>query len=227
MNRRAFLALPLAALTAFGFQAATKQAAPTHPVTGRRIAGVMGMAGAEWLVRPERVAEENPDGALDAMSLRPGMTIADVGAGVGYMTLRMAKRVGPTGKIYGVDLQPGMLQKLSENAKAQGITNVETVLGEPADPKLPAGQIDLILMVDVYHEVSQPQQMVRKLREALKPDGRLVLLEYRAEDPSIPINPDHKMTVEQVRAELEPEGFRLLPPIETLPRQHLLILVKQ
>lgn len=228
MNRRAFLAGLLAAWTAFGFQAATKQAVPgTHPVTGRRIAGVMGMAGAEWLVRPERVAEENPDGALDAMGLRPGMTIADVGAGVGYMTLRMAKRVGPTGKIYGVDLQPGMLQKLSENAKAQGITNVETVLSEPADPKLPAGQMDLILMVDVYHEVSQPQQMVRKLREALKPDGRLVLLEYRAEDPSIPINPDHKMTIEQVRAEIEPEGFRLLPPIETLPRQHLLILVKQ
>jgi SAM-dependent methyltransferase len=227
MNRKLFLTLVLAALSAFGFQTATKQAAsPTHPVTGREIAGVMGMSGAEWLVRPERVAEENPDGALDAMDIRPGMKIADVGAGVGYMTLRMAKRVGPTGKIYGVDLQPGMLQKLSENAKAQGIANVEPVLGEPADPKLPAGQIDMILMVDVYHEVSQPQQMVRKLREALKPDGRLVLLEYRAEDPSIPINPDHKMTVEQVRAEIEPEGFRLLPPIETLPRQHLLILVK-
>jgi SAM-dependent methyltransferase len=227
MNRRTFLSLALAALTAYGFQAATQQAPATHPVTGRRIAGVMGMAGAEWLVRPERVAEENPDGALDAMNIRPGMKIADVGAGVGYMTLRMAKRVGPTGKIYGVDLQPGMLQKLSENAKAQGITNIEPILGDPADPKLPAGQIDMILMVDVYHEVSQPQQMVRKLREALKPDGRLVLLEYRAEDPSIPINPDHKMTVEQVRAEIEPEGFRLLPPIETLPRQHLLILVKR
>ena len=228
MNRKLFLTLVLAALSAFGFQAATKQAtSPTHPVTGRRIAGVMGMSGAEWLVRPERVTEENPDGALDAMDIRPGMKIADVGAGVGYMTLRMAKRVGPTGKIYGIDLQQGMLQKLSENAKAQGITNVEPVLGEPADPKLPAGQIDMILMVDVYHEVSQPQQMVRKLRESLAPNGRLVLLEYRAEDPSIPINPDHKMTVEQVRAEIEPEGFRLLPPIETLPRQHLLILVKR
>jgi SAM-dependent methyltransferase len=199
----------------------------THPVTGRRIAGVMGMNGADWLVRPERVAEENPDGALDAMNIRPGMTIADLGSGVGYMTLRMAKRVGPTGKVYGVDLQPGMLALLEKNAKDAGISNVVPVLGEPADPKLPQAQIDLILMVDVYHEVSQPQAMLRKIRQALKPDGRLVLLEYRAEDPSIPINPDHKMTVDQVRRELEPEGFRLLDPIETLPRQHLLILVKR
>ena len=199
----------------------------THPVTGRKIAGVMGMSGAAWLVRPERIAEENPDGALDAMNLRPGMTIADLGSGVGYMTLRMAKRVGPTGKIYGVDLQPGMLAELVKNAKDNGISNVESILGEPADPKLPAGQIDLILMVDVYHEVSQPQAMLRKIRQALKPDGRLVLLEYRAEDPSIPINPEHKMTVDQVRREIEPEGFRLLDPIETLPRQHLLILVKR
>ena len=199
----------------------------THPVTGRKIAGVMGMSGAAWMVRPERIAEENPDGALDAMNLRPGMTIADLGSGVGYMTLRMAKRVGPTGKIYGVDLQPGMLAELVKNAKDNGISNVEPILGEPADPKLPAGQIDLILMVDVYHEVSQPQAMLRKIRQALKPDGRLVLLEYRAEDPSIPINPEHKMTVDQVRREIEPEGFRLLDPIETLPRQHLLILVKR
>lgn len=199
----------------------------THPITGRKIAGVMGMNGAAWLVRPERVAEENPDGAIDALNLRPGMTIADLGSGVGYMTLRMAKRVGPTGKVYGVDLQPGMLAELVKNAKDNGISNVEPILGEPADPKLPAGQIDLILMVDVYHEVSQPQAMLRKIRQALKPDGRLVLLEYRAEDPSIPINPEHKMTVDQVRREIEPEGFRLLDPIETLPRQHLLILVKR
>lgn len=226
--RKSILVLIVAAITALGYQAATRQAPfGTHPITGRKIAGVMGMAGADWLVRPERVAEENPDGALDAMSIRPGMQIADLGAGVGYMTLRMAKRVGPSGKIYGVDLQPGMLAELQKNAKAAGLTNIEPILGEPADPKLPAGKIDMVLMTDVYHEISQPQAMLRKLREALKPDGRLVLLEYRAEDPAIPINPDHKMTVEQVRAEIEPEGFRLLPPIETLPRQHLLILVKR
>jgi tRNA A58 N-methylase Trm61 len=227
--KKLILILAVGALTALGYQAAaSKQVIPgTHPVTGRRIAGVMGMSGAAWLVRPERVTEENPDGALDAMNIRPGMTIADLGSGVGYMTLRMAKRVGPTGKIYGVDLQPGMLAELEKNAKAAGISNVVPILGEPADPKLPAGQIDMILMVDVYHEVSQPQAMVRKIREALKPNGRLILLEYRAEDPTIPINPDHKMTVEQVRAEIEPEGFKLQKPIETLPRQHLLVLTKQ
>ncbi len=217
--KKTLLILLVAALAACG--------QGTHPITGRKIAGVMGMNGAEWLVRPERVAEENPDGAIDALNLKPGMTIADLGSGVGYMTLRMAKRVGPTGKIYGVDLQPGMLAELEKNAKANSVTNVVPILGELADPKLPAGQIDLILMVDVYHEVSQPQAMLRKIRQALKPDGRLVLLEYRAEDPSIPINPEHKMTVDQVRREIEPEGFRLLDPIETLPRQHLLILVKR
>lgn len=227
--KRTFATLILSALLALGYQtAATKQAVPgVHPVTGRRIAGVMGMAGADWLVRPERESEEHPDQALDAMNLKPGMQIADLGSGVGYMTIRMAKRVGPTGKIYGVDLQPGMLAKLQENAKAAGVANIVPVLGEPADPKLAPGSVDMILMVDVYHEVSQPQAMVRKMRDALKPDGRLVLLEYRAEDPKVPINPDHKMTVEQVRAEIEPEGFRLIPPIETLPWQHLLILVKR
>jgi SAM-dependent methyltransferase len=218
--KKSILVLMVAALAALGFQG-------THPITGRKIAGVMGMNGAAWLVRPERVAEENPDGAIAALNLKPGMTIADLGSGVGYMTLRMAKLVGPTGKVYGVDLQPGMLAALEKNAKDSKITNVIPILGETADPKLPEGQIDLILMVDVYHEVSQPQAMLRKIRQALKADGRLVLLEYRAEDPSIPINPEHKMTVDQVRRELEPEGFRLLDPIETLPRQHLLILVKR
>lgn len=218
--KKTILVLMVAAIGALGFQG-------MHPITGRKIAGVMGMNGAAWLVRPERVAEENPDGAIAALNLKPGMTIADLGSGVGYMTLRMAKIVGPTGKVYGVDLQPGMLAELQKNAKAANITNVVPILGEPADPKLPEGQIDLILMVDVYHEVSQPQAMLKKIRQALKADGRLVLLEYRAEDPSIPINPDHKMTVDQVRRELEPEGFRLLDPIETLPRQHLLILVKR
>lgn len=197
-----------------------------HPVTGRKIAGVMGMAGADWLVRPEREAEEKPDLALDGMGIKPGMVIADMGSGVGYMTLRMAKRVGPKGKIYGVDLQPGMLQKLKENAAKAAVSNIEPILSTVDDPKLPANSVDMILMVDVYHEFSQPQAMIRKLREALKPDGRLILLEYRAEDPSIPINPDHKMTVAQVKAEIEPEGFKLEKPIENLPRQHLLILTK-
>jgi ubiquinone/menaquinone biosynthesis C-methylase UbiE len=202
------------------------QAPGTHPVTGRKIAGVMGMNGADWLVRPEREAEEQPEKALDALKLKPGMVVADIGAGVGYMSLRMAKRVGPSGKVYANDLQPEMLAKLNENAAKAKITNVVTVLGDVADPKLPANTMDLVLLVDVYHEFSQPQQMLRKIRETLKPDGRLVLLEYRAEDPNVPINPEHKMTVAQVKAEIEAEGFVLQPVIETLPRQHILILTK-
>jgi predicted methyltransferase len=197
-----------------------------HPLTGRKYAGVMGMAGADWLVRPEREAEENPEGALDAIQLRPGMTVADIGAGVGYMTLRMARRVGPKGKVYAVDLQPQMLDGLRENAAKAKLNNIQPVLGEVADPKLPAGQMDLILLVDVYHEFSQPQEMLRRMHAALKPEGRLVLLEYRKEDPNVPILLDHKMSTAEVKTELEAEGFVLQTPIETLPRQHIFVLTK-
>jgi ubiquinone/menaquinone biosynthesis C-methylase UbiE len=198
----------------------------THPVTGRPYAGVMGMGGAGWLVRPEREEEEQPDKALDAIGIVKGSTVADVGAGAGYMTWRMAERVGPTGKVYANDIQPKMLELLGANMKDRGLTNVETVLGTFDDPKLPAGKIDLILLVDVYHEFSEPQKMLAHMREALKPDGRLVLLEYRAEDPKVPIRPEHKMTVAQVKAELEPEGFRLDRVLDALPRQHILIFRK-
>jgi SAM-dependent methyltransferase len=197
-----------------------------HPLTGRRIAPVMGVAGADWLDRPERESEENPEAALDALGLNAGMVVADIGAGTGYMSLRIARRVGPTGKVYANDLQPEMLRLLRLNAARAKLNNVETVLGGPSDPKLPKGQIDLVLLVDVYHEFSDPQSMLRGIRESLKPDGRLVLLEYRKEDPSIPIRPEHKMSVAEVRTELEPAGFVLGPVIERLPRQHILILTK-
>jgi ubiquinone/menaquinone biosynthesis C-methylase UbiE len=197
-----------------------------HPVTGRQIAGVMGVQGADWLNRPEREKEENPEGALDALALRSGMVVADVGAGTGYMSLRLAKRVGPTGKVYANDLQPEMLRRLRENAAKAGLTNIETVQGAEEDPKLPAGRLDLVLLVDVYHEFSKAREMIDKIREALKPDGRLVLLEYRKEDPAVPIREEHKMTVAEVKAELEPQGFKLSQVIETLPRQHILILTK-
>jgi ubiquinone/menaquinone biosynthesis C-methylase UbiE len=197
-----------------------------HPVTGRQIAGVMGVQGADWLNRPEREKEENPEGALDALALKPGMVVADVGAGTGYMSLRMAKRVGPSGKVYSNDLQPEMLRRLRENAAKAGITNIETAQGEEADPKLPAGRMDLVLLVDVYHEFSKPREMIDKIRESLKPTGRLVLLEYRKEDPKVPIREEHKMTVAEVKAELEPQGLVLSQVIETLPRQHILILTK-
>jgi SAM-dependent methyltransferase len=197
-----------------------------HPLSGRKIAPVMGVGGADWLDRGEREAEENPEGALDAIGFKPGMVVADVGAGTGYMTLKMAKRVGPSGKVYAEDVQPEMLRRLRSNAAEAKLTNIQTVLGGEADPKLPPAALDLILLVDVYHEFSQPQRMLRKMREALKPDGRLVLLEYRKEDPSIPIRPEHKMSVAEVKLEVEAEGFHLDQVLETLPRQHILILTK-
>jgi ubiquinone/menaquinone biosynthesis C-methylase UbiE len=168
--------------------------------------------------------EEDPDAALDAIGIKPGMVVADVGAGTGYMTLRMARRVGPSGKVYANDVQPEMLRRLRQNAAKEKLANIETVLGTEADPKLPAGKLDLILLVDVYHEFSQPQKMLQRMREALKPDGRLVLLEYRKEDPSVPIRPEHKMSVQEVKTEVEAEGFRMDQVLETLPRQHILIL---
>lgn len=198
----------------------------THPLTGRQIAHVMGFGGASWLERPERETEENVEGALDAIGLKPGMTAAEIGAGTGYVSLRMAQRVGPNGKVYATDLQRPMLDVLRQNAAKAGVRNVETILGGEADPKLPAGQIDLIILVDVYHEFSQPQKMLAGIRAALKPDGRLVQLEYRKEDPAVPILLDHKMSVAEARTEVEAEGFKLAQVIESLPRQHILIYTK-
>jgi ubiquinone/menaquinone biosynthesis C-methylase UbiE len=198
----------------------------THPVSGRRYANVMGAAGADWLVRPERETEEQPDKALDLLQIAKGSTAADIGAGAGYITWRLAERVGPTGKVYANDIQPEMLQLLRRNMREHKLENVEPVLGAIDDPKLPAGAMDLVILVDVYHEFSEPQKMLRKIRESMKPDGRLVLLEYRGEDPKVPIRPEHKMTVAQVKMELEPEGFSFAQVLEDLPRQHILIFKK-
>ncbi len=194
-----------------------------HPKSGRRIAQVMGWGGADWLERSEREMEEMPEKALDSMGLKPGMTVADVGAGSGYFTVRLSRRVGPSGKVYAQDIQPEMLRLLRRRLDANEFKNIETVLGTEADPKLPAGALDLILLVDVYHEFSQPQLMLRKLRDALKPEGRLVLLEYRKEDPWVPIRPEHKMTVAEAKLEVEDEGFRLERVGRELPRQHILV----
>jgi ubiquinone/menaquinone biosynthesis C-methylase UbiE len=207
------------ALPGWAFQA-------EHPLTGRRIAPVMGAGGADWLERSEREMEEQPDVALDAIGIKPGMVVADIGAGTGYMTLRMAKRVGPSGKVYAVDVQPEMLRRLRQNAEKAKFSNIETVLGTETDPKLPENALDLILLVDVYHEFSQPQKMLRRMRAELNVTGRLVLLEYRKEDPLIPIRPEHKMSVQEVKTEVEAEGFHLDKVLETLPRQHIFILTK-
>lgn len=216
---RLFLATLITAAVIYG--------QPAHPRSGRRIAAVMGYQGADWLERSEREIEELPDSALDAIGVKPGMTVADVGAGSGYFTVRLARRVGQAGKVYAEDVQPEMLQLLRKRLAANNFTNIETVLGGETDPKLPQGMMDLILMVDVYHEFAQPQRMLRKLRESLKDDGRMVLLEYRKEDPWVPIRPEHKMSVAEAKLELEDEGFVLDTVKGDLPRQHILIFKKR
>jgi ubiquinone/menaquinone biosynthesis C-methylase UbiE len=196
-----------------------------HPVSGRRFAPVMGYQGAPWLERSEREQEEAPDVALNVLKIPSGASVADIGAGSGYITVRLAARVGPTGRVFANDVQPQMLNILARRLNNANITNVTLIEGTPDDPKLPPASVDLVLMVDVYHELSQPQAILRHLRESLKPGGRLVLLEYRKEDPTVPIKPEHKMSVAEAKMEVEAEGFTLSKVDEALPRQHILIFV--
>jgi ubiquinone/menaquinone biosynthesis C-methylase UbiE len=198
-----------------------------HPLSGRVYAGVMGYQGADWLDRPEREEEEAPDDAIAALDLKRGQVVADIGAGSGYMSIRMSRKVGPTGQVYSEDIQPEMIALLKARLQKEHITNTTTILGLVDDPKLPPSALDLELLVDVYHEFQKPQEMLRHLREGLKPSGRLVLLEYRKEDPTIPINPAHKMSVAVAKLEVEAEGFTLTKVDEVLPRQHILIFTKQ
>ena len=144
----------------------------------------------------------------------------------GYMSEKLSRAVGPSGRVYAVDIQPEMIALINSRVAHEGLTNVTTVLGEPDDPKLPDGSVDLELMVDVYHELQHPQTVLRHLRRALRPDGRLVLLEYRKEDPAVPIREDHKMSVADAKAELEAEGFHLSDVNEALPRQHVLTFTR-
>ncbi|MBI3693584.1 MAG: methyltransferase domain-containing protein [Acidobacteria bacterium] len=203
-----------------------KEALELGKVTRKRqIAPICSDAG--WLTRPDRDTTEQPERVLDALDIRPGLTVADVGAGVGYFTWRLARRVGPAGKVIAVDVQQKMLDLMAENLKQRNITNVEMVLGGVRDPRLPDGAVDLALLVDVYHELSEPEAIMSHIRQALKPYGRLVLVEYRKEDPSIPILPLHKMSVEEVRSEIEPVGFQFQQALEFLPTQHILIFAKK
>jgi SAM-dependent methyltransferase len=190
---------------------------------GREIADVMSHLGADWLIRDTREEEEQPDRMLDALKIQPGWSVADVGAGVGYTSLRIAKRVGKTGTVYSTDVQPEMLKMLQQNARTFRVANIKPVLCTPSDPKLPEGKLDLIIMVDVYHECSEPESTLKGLRKALKPTGRLVLVEFRAEDPEVPIKPEHKMSVAQARKELEANGFKFKESLEFLPWQHVII----
>lgn len=208
-----------------------KRAHPTHgdghrSYMGRPIADVMSYLGADWLFRPEREEEERPEAMLDALGIQPGWTVADVGSGAGYTSLRLARRVGPDGSVLATDVQPQMLQLLRRNAQAAGVRNIKPILCTQTDPRLPEAQVDLALMVDVYHEMADPEASLRGLRKALKPGGKLVLVEFRAEDPEVPIKPEHKMAVAQVRKEIEPLGFRFDRVHDFLPWQHIIVFEK-
>jgi ubiquinone/menaquinone biosynthesis C-methylase UbiE len=224
MNRRhsGFPGILLALLIWIAGAPPATVAQTTHPVTGRRIAPVMSLSGADWLDREEREKQEQPERALEALGLRPGMLVGDVGAGTGFYSIRIARAIAPDGVVYANDIQPGMLDRLRANAAAQKVPNIETVLGTESDPKLPAGKLDLVLMADVYHELSRPQRMLDRVRESLKPNGRLVILEFRKEDPTVPIRPEHKMTVGEVKAEVTPEGYQFEKVVDTLPWQHII-----
>ena len=191
----------------------------------RTPAAIMSFQGADWLERPQRITEEMPERVVETMELEPGDVVADLGAGSGYFTRRMAPLVAPGGIVYAVDVQPEMLDILMESVEAEGLTGIEPVLGAADDPRLPEGTVDWVLMVDVYHELADPETMLARLTEALSPDGRVALLEYRAEDGTGDhIRAEHRMSVRQVLAEWEAWGFRLLELHEFLPSQHLFVL---
>jgi protein-L-isoaspartate O-methyltransferase len=203
---------------------AAPDAQQRHPVSGRVLAPTMGVGGAAWLDRPERESEEAPSKAISALGVPAGAVVADVGAGSGYYTALLSRVVGPTGRVVATDLQPGMLDIIRSKVLRDKLTNVEVVQGRADDPVLPANTFDLVLMVDVYHELSSPQLFVRKLKDALKSDGRLVLIEFRLEDPRVPIREEHKMSVSQVRQELGADGFRIAQVLDVLPWQHIIVL---
>lgn len=221
---------------------------PLTKYLGRRIALPMSYHGIPWLNRPERIQEENPEEMLEQLGIKPGMVVCDMGCGDGYYTIELAKRVGPTGKVYAVDIQPEMLQELSRRCEQNALKNVDMILGLPHDPKLPGaakpsgdakangdpnenrepsvaeGTLDVILMVDVYHEFSNPVEMLSAMRRSLKKDGVIALVEFRGEDPQVPIKPEHKMTKKQILKEYEANGFRLVKQYDRLPWQHLMFL---
>jgi ubiquinone/menaquinone biosynthesis C-methylase UbiE len=193
----------------------------------REIAQVMGHQGAGWLERPEREMQEKPSKLLELLKFTPGQVVADIGAGSGYHTVRIAKLVGPKGKVYAVDIQPEMLAIIRHRTKQLKLKNVTPVRGTVTNPKLPAGAVDLILMVDVYHEFSHPYEMTEAMLKALKPGGRLVFVEFRLEDPNVPILTLHRMSEKQVRKEMAAHPrLRHVRTLGSLPWQHVIIFEK-
>jgi ubiquinone/menaquinone biosynthesis C-methylase UbiE len=191
---------------------------------GRPLAPPMSYRGADWLDRADRDETERPEHVLDVLGVREGMTVADLGAGSGYFTVRLAKRVGARGRVLATDLQPEMLELLRAKVAAEKLTNVAAVLATESDAKLPRGELDLVLMVDVYHELPRPSETLSQVRASLRPEGRLALVEYRGEDPTVPIKPEHKTTLAQVQKELAANHFVLVSSDESLPQQRIIVL---
>ena len=194
---------------------------------GREIAHVMGHQAADWLERPEREAEERPDLLIPALKLKAGDSVADIGAGTGYYTRRLAKAVGEKGAVYAVEIQQEMLDLLTNKLAGENIHNIKPVLGTITDPKLPRAAVDLILLVDVYHEFDHPFEMVTAMCQSLKPGGRIVFVEFRGEDPNVPIKLVHKMTEAQVRQEMSVHPLDWVETISTLPQQHVIVFRKK
>lgn len=188
---------------------------------GREIAQVMGHLGASWLERPEREREERTDLLLQALNLKPTDVVADIGAGTGFFTFLMAPKL-PQGKVLAVDIQPEMIQYLNEGKAKRKIANVQPVLGTESDPKLAANSVDLAILIDAYHEFSYPREMIGHIVSALKSGGRIVLVEYRAEDPNVQIKELHKLSVAQATKEMKAAGLKLLKNDDRLPQQHIM-----
>lgn len=205
-----------------GVEAGAEPGVDDGAYLGRRIAHTMHWKGADWLVRTERAREESTGEMLDQLRLKAGDVVCDLGCGNGYHTLVMAERVAPDGTVYAVDIQPEMLELLKERARDQGVSGVVPRHGSATDPRLPEGALDLVLLVDVYHEFSHPVEMLAALHRSLKPDGLVVLVEFRAEDETVPIKPDHKMSRAQILKELTANGFVLARSYDALPWQHML-----
>jgi ubiquinone/menaquinone biosynthesis C-methylase UbiE len=183
----------------------------------------MSYQGADWLERADRETTEQPEHVLDVLGVKEGMTVADVGAGSGYFTVRIARRIGSRGRVLATDLQPEMLDLLRAKVAKASLVNVVPVLATEGDAKLPRNELDLVLMVDVYHELPKPSATLAQVRAALRPEGRLALVEYRGEDPDVPIKPEHKTTLAQVRRELEANGFVFRSSDESLPQQRIIV----
>lgn len=196
---------------------------------GREIAHVMGHQGIAWLERPEREEEEGLTLLLEGLELKPGQVVADIGAGSGVISLMLSERVGPQGTVLAVDIQQEMLDALAAKCKQKGVTNIEPVLGTTTSPRLKPGTVDLVVMVDVYHEFDMPYEMLSDIARSLKPGGRIAFVEYRKEDPEVPIKEVHKMSVAQVKKEAGAPELKLawLKTYNKLPRQHVILFEKE